>query len=785
MKTESLLKIHFVALTILGGCLLGGVSGTESLAAIALAAGLFSLVFVDWLAIVYLPPSIAYVLMAIASVYCVGGFWSGVDERQIAAVARLLVLVQAVLHLQKKSRRVFEQLSVFALLELIVAAVLNDALYFGLLLIPFSIVGMSTMIQLQAYVCQSITSTPSRSGRIEPERIASDDQGFRVSRVGLLVLGPAVLTFAATFFYALPRSSGNGFSARGIGQATTGFSESVRFEQMGSLLKNPQKVLRLELRDEDTRLPYTLREPAYLRGQVLDRYVWDPESGVGEWATVRRREYTGSQRMPHEYVEEDTSQRERFDRVKAIFRVEPMHSPTIFSIPPYYESEPNRSIRHWPRQWLLKRAGSDERQGRLEYSFATHAFFLGRQPPWLRYVDQPSESHYPNTMGAWERQMLLEIDRRQLPNLVQMADEVAAELRPKSNYLTDLVSGLESHLKHNPDFTYSLDLRDSRPADVDPMDYFVAVKKSGHCQYYAGALAMMLRSQGVPSRLVVGYKTDEYNNFGNYYIVRQLHAHAWVEAYFERHQLPDHIDLPGQAPGGGVWMRLDATPSVGDDQASGGVSHMMDFAQILWDDYVLDMSNRRQAGTLQDLGQGVGEISAYKSYLEKIEQMLQRLREGELGEGSVAIHEIFSWRVTLVSVFVCLGAVLVWRNTYRASSLFSLRRPSNDRAALSGIDFFDRLCLLLSRIGLYRRRSETPYEFARVAQNQLSCDDQQAADLNRIITRLYEQRFGASVDLDPPQQQELDQTMHRIESMLHQRRRSVAQRSSTDHGHND
>src|SRR5690606_11543517 len=136
-----------------GGCLLGGVSGTESLATIAVTAGIFSLIFVDWLALVYLPPAIAYLLMGIASVYCVGGFWSGVDDRQIAAVARLLVLVQAVLHLQIKSRRVFEQLSVFALLELIVAAVLNDALFFGMLLIPFGIVGMSTMLQLQAYIC--------------------------------------------------------------------------------------------------------------------------------------------------------------------------------------------------------------------------------------------------------------------------------------------------------------------------------------------------------------------------------------------------------------------------------------------------------------------------------------------------------------------------------------------------------------------------------------------------------------------------------------------------------
>ncbi|QDV11722.1 Protein-glutamine gamma-glutamyltransferase [Rosistilla oblonga] len=766
MKTEALLKIHFVALTILGGCLLGGVSGTESLATIALAAGLFSLVFVDWLQIVYLPPSIAYILMGIASIYCVGGFWSGVDERQIAAVARLLVLVQAVLHLQKKSRRVFEQLSVFALLELIVAAVLNDALYFGMLLIPFSIVGLSTMVQLQSYVCQTMTSTASRSGQIEPEPFSFDVRNVKLSRVGLFVLGPAVLFFAATFFYALPRSSGNGLQSTAFGQGTTGYSESVRFEQMGRLLQNPQKVMRLELRNKESGRAYTLREPAYLRGQVLDGYHWDPVNDLGEWETVRRRDFVGNHRLPREYVEEEAERREKFDRVEATLRIEPSNTMAIFSIPPYFETEPFDSIRHWPRHWLLKRSGNEARHQRMEYSFLTHAFSRGQQTQWLRYVDLTSERHYSSTIGAWERQMLLQIDRKRLPNLIDAADRVADDLRANSKGITEIAAGLETYLGQNPEFTYSLDLSDQRPRNVDPMDYFISTKKSGHCQYYAGALTLMLRSQGIPARLVVGYKTDEFNSFGEYYIVRQLHAHAWVEAYIDRDQLPAGVDLYGQAPGGGVWMRLDPTPALGEEQGSGRMSHMMDFAQILWDDYVLDMSNQRQQGTLQDLGQGVGEISAYSAYFEQIDQWVQRLKAGELGEGAVAIHEIFSWRVTVVSVFVCLGAVLVWRNSYRASNLFSLRRTNNETAGLSGVAFFDQMCFLLSRMGLYRKRFQTPREFARVAQTELSCDDQQAADLHRIVTRLYEQRFGSSQELDAAQQQELDQALRRIESML-------------------
>ena len=80
----------------------------------------------------------------------------------------------------------------------------------------------------------------------------------------------------------------------------------------------------------------------------------------------------------------------------------------------------------------------------------------------------------------------------------------------------------------------------------DPIGDFLFRYRSGHCEYFATAMVLMLRSQGIPARFVTGFLGGENNRLG-YYIVRQSNAHAWVEAY-----LPDS-----------GWTVFDPTPPAG------------------------------------------------------------------------------------------------------------------------------------------------------------------------------------------------------------------------------
>jgi len=92
----------------------------------------------------------------------------------------------------------------------------------------------------------------------------------------------------------------------------------------------------------------------------------------------------------------------------------------------------------------------------------------------------------------------------------------------------DKAVAMESYLRDN--FTYTLNLR-SKPGD-DPLAHFLFETRAGHCEYFASAMAIMLRTLGIPSREVNGFLPGEYNDVAGDYIVRASDAHSWVEAYF-------------------------------------------------------------------------------------------------------------------------------------------------------------------------------------------------------------------------------------------------------------
>jgi hypothetical protein len=110
------------------------------------------------------------------------------------------------------------------------------------------------------------------------------------------------------------------------------------------------------------------------------------------------------------------------------------------------------------------------------------------------------------------------------------------------------VETIFTYLRSNA-FTYSLK---GLPVSKNPLEDFLFETKSGNCEFFASALAVMLRLNNIPARLVGGYRGGYYNDVGQYYLVPQKYAHAWVEAYVK--------------PKG--WIRLDPTPGMFDSPAS-------------------------------------------------------------------------------------------------------------------------------------------------------------------------------------------------------------------------
>lgn len=91
------------------------------------------------------------------------------------------------------------------------------------------------------------------------------------------------------------------------------------------------------------------------------------------------------------------------------------------------------------------------------------------------------------------------------------------------------------------DYRYSLSFE--RRRGVDPVVSFLTTDREGHCEYFASALALLARAADVPARLVAGYRVVETSPLG-YHVVRERHAHSWVEVWLDDH-----------------WITIDPTPA--------------------------------------------------------------------------------------------------------------------------------------------------------------------------------------------------------------------------------
>jgi transglutaminase-like putative cysteine protease len=130
---------------------------------------------------------------------------------------------------------------------------------------------------------------------------------------------------------------------------------------------------------------------------------------------------------------------------------------------------------------------------------------------------------------------------------LQLPRSVGLTLRPLMQKWTRGAHDVEARLQAierqlRRDYRYSRSFQ--RDRRLDPIVDFLMVDKSGHCEYFAAALALGARSIGIPARVVMGYRVAERSPFG-YHVVREKNAHAWVEAW-----------IPGRG-----WVTRDATPA--------------------------------------------------------------------------------------------------------------------------------------------------------------------------------------------------------------------------------
>ena len=171
----------------------------------------------------------------------------------------------------------------------------------------------------------------------------------------------------------------------------------------------------------------------------------------------------------------------------------------------------------------------------------------------------------------------------QLPVLAPAIPALARQVAGRSQTPAEIAGRVEAFLRTQ--FRYTLDIE--RVSQLDPLQEFLFVRRAGHCEYFAAAMAVMLRSLGVPARVVNGFQRGEWNPYGQYYIVRYYDAHSWVEAF-----LPDV-----------GWVTFDPTPRATVDRRGSRTPAFLylDSLRLQWHRYVVNWTLRDQIRAVQSM----------------------------------------------------------------------------------------------------------------------------------------------------------------------------------------
>ncbi len=160
-------------------------------------------------------------------------------------------------------------------------------------------------------------------------------------------------------------------------------------------------------------------------------------------------------------------------------------------------------------------------------------------PEFVNLIEQ-SSTQYPiesNDKDSHDKEILSK-EEFILQNYTQLPDtlperviDLASSIAKDANSSYEVVMKIQNYLNEN--FSYTLDTPHT-PPDRDFVDFFIFELKEGYCTYFASAMAVMLRSVGIPTRYVEGFSLSEhsFDHESNTYNVRNSDAHAWVEVYF-------------------------------------------------------------------------------------------------------------------------------------------------------------------------------------------------------------------------------------------------------------
>jgi transglutaminase-like putative cysteine protease len=599
---------------------------------------------------------------------------SNADTVLPGILARLILTLTAIKLLQRKSDRDWTFLYIMAFFEILLAAGLSISALYLLSFVGFVFVMVCTIILFEIRRTDRTTLPGTITARkVHAPRIRVPDLPVRRLPAMAIALIAFIVMIATPLFFLLPRVGGAGIGGGTNGVSTySGFSDTVRLGGIGRIQQNEQVVMRIRVEDRHL-VPGELR----WRGVALDTFdnqIWSKSR-----AAIREPRTRGDR----DVIQVDYATGRDTLVLQTVY-LEPLDTPVLFALARPVGIQGNFPVifKDADGSLILNRLGE-----RSSYKVVSDPYL-----PSVEQLRKDRESYEPDADNYL--QLPREMDGR--------IAELAASITENDFNRYDAASSIESYLQSQ--FGYTLE---QKAGGSQPLTDFLFNVREGHCEYFATAMAIMLRTQGVATRVVNGFQQGEYNETADVYIVRQREAHSWVEVYF---------------PGEDVWVPFDPTPFAGQNGAAGLTGLTARFGKYLealemfWIQYFVAFDNQEQRSLFTTVRR------SFTDYNEKASSWLNKIRDlaaawwsevrGDSGLNASLVAVGYGIAVLFSATLLTLLLRWLYRYLIGSANWMRFRQRVFGRHRVSVIEFYERLEAVLAKRGLTRKPYQTPLEFA-------------------------------------------------------------------------
>ncbi len=653
----------------------------------------------------------SYVTLAYIAFYGIDFFL--VSQSFVTATVHLVLFSMVVKIFSVQRDRDYIYLAVLAFLMVLAAAVLTVDSFFLMGFSVFMLLAVSTFISMEM---RRSANSAAQHGAVHTIELAAEGAEAKVfrhplaRRMSFSLSGTAVamvvsiLLSASVIFFLLPRVSTGYLSAFAPHtELVSGFSNDVRLGEIGVIKQSNTVVMHVQIQN-DPRGQYDLK----FRGVALGLFdgarwtnpmqaleVLDSTVGHYDLSEVRRR-YRDQMGEPPMAT--------HFKALNYKVTMEPVGTNVFFL------TGRTRTLTTNSRTISVDAAAAIANLDRERV--------LSSYDAWTD-VSQPAPEDLRRASGPSPEE--LEVQYLQLPGPENRVRDLAQKVTSSATNNYDRALALEQHLRTS--YTYTLVLPQTPPRD--PIVNFLFERKAGHCEYFASSMAIMLRTLGIPSRVVNGFRGGEFNDLTGSYIIRGRDAHTWVEAYF-----------PGQG-----WATFDPTPPDPKPVANSWarLALYMDALREFWREWVInyDFFHQRALTTTATQQSRRFALDSRDWVQRKYKELLRFARRTER-RASRSPKQFGAGVSAAVLVLLLLVNLRRFWRAFRVRQI-SLHPERAPQAAAS--IWYARLTRKLSHRGWRKAPSQTPDEFLH------SIEDEALRERVAEFTRRYKRaRFGESVE---------------------------------------